>query len=86
MVEAPTDSGPNSPAVGDVDSEDGPREAILLESEVASQADLNETESKWDTEDSHDARSVRSVEQTLASTPDSSEALPPSGQVEVSSA
>jgi hypothetical protein len=86
VVEAPMDSGPNSPAVGDVDSEDGPSDAILLESEVEANADVDEMESKWDTEDSHDAQSVRSIEQTLASTPDSSEALPPPGQVEVSSA
>ncbi|KAJ5118603.1 hypothetical protein N7476_010962 [Penicillium atrosanguineum] len=86
VVEAPLDSGPNSPAVGDVDSESGPREAILLESEASSNADLAETDATWDPEDSQDDRSMRSVDQTLASSPDSNEALPTPGQVEVSSA
>jgi hypothetical protein len=86
VVEAPLDSGPNSPAVGDVDSEDGPTEAILLESEASSKADLTETNHKWMAEDTPDTRSLRSVNQTMASTPDSNEALPSSGQMEVPSA
>lgn len=86
VVEAPLDSGPDSPAVGDVDSEDGLREAILLESETSSKADLTETNQKWDTEDIQDTQSLRSIDQTMASTPDSNEALPSPGQVEVPSA
>ncbi|KAJ5198327.1 uncharacterized protein N7498_007444 [Penicillium cinerascens] len=85
VVEAPFDSGPDSPAVGDVDSEDGPREAILLESETSSKADLTETNQKWDTEDSQDTQSLQSIDQTMASTPDRNEALLPPGQLEVPS-
>ncbi|KAJ5692157.1 hypothetical protein N7462_001580 [Penicillium macrosclerotiorum] len=75
VVHPPQDSAPNSPIVGDIDSGEGPTDAILLESETPSKTG---TDHKQDDEDRQDASSLEPVEPILASTPDShSEALPP---------
>lgn len=88
VVEAPSDSAPDSPAVGDadIDSVDGPSDPILLENEILSRADLTETHREPTDEDKHDTQSLPSVEQTLSSTSNSSMTLPLADQVEVSSA
>jgi len=82
VVEAPLDSGPDSPAVGDVGLKDGPAEGILLESEALSKADPAETNEQWNAEDSQEARSLQSMDQTLASRPDGNETPVPDGQME----
>lgn len=91
VVEAPFDSTPDSPAIEnakatDVDSVDGPGDAILLESEGPFKAEPAETRHEPMDEDRHDTQSLHSVEQTMSSTPDSSTVLPSNERGGVSSA
>lgn len=88
VVEAPSDSAPDSPAVGeaDIDSVHGPADPILLENQVSSKDGLAEMHHAPTDEDKHDTQSLHSAEQTLSSHSNSSVALPLAEQVEVSSA
>lgn len=87
VVEAPSDSAPDSPAVADadIDSVDGPADPVLLESEASSKTDVETHQTPTD-EDKHDTQSLGSVEQQLSSASNSSVALPSAEQIEVSSA
>ncbi|KAJ5884969.1 hypothetical protein N7495_009479 [Penicillium taxi] len=80
VVEAPFDSTPNSPAVGDVDLEDNSAVPILPDSETSSKTDLTGTDSKWNDGDEQDTKpleSPKSLDRTISSSPESENLLPP---------
>lgn len=83
VVEAPQDSAPNSPAVDDVDLDEGITEPILLDGETLTKSATAGTDPKSDDDAGHDIRSLRSADETMISTPDSNEPLPSSEQMAV---
>lgn len=88
VVQAPSDSAPDSPAVGDAEvgdtkSVNGPADAILLESESSFEAASTEADTKTE-ELEQDTQPLHSLEQSLSSTPEKSSVLPSPEQLEVS--
>lgn len=91
VVEAPQESAPNSPTVGNVDLDEGTTEPVLFDSDIMAQPDSDQVDpnwdakwdAKWDDEEGHDVHSIRSVDRTMASTPDSGDPLPSPGQMAV---
>lgn len=81
VVEAPQDSAPSSPAVGDVDLDEGTTDPILLDGETLTKSATAGSDPKSDDDQEHDARSLQSANETMASTPDSSEPLPSPEQI-----
>lgn len=89
VVQAPSDSAPESPAVGDAEVNDiglvdGPADSILLESETSSKAASETVDLNPVGEHEQDTQSQHSLEQSLSSMPDNSSVLTPPEQVEVS--
>ncbi|KAJ6117593.1 hypothetical protein N7512_007318 [Penicillium capsulatum] len=84
VVEAPQDSAPNSPAVGDVDLDEGCTEPILLDGDdTLVKPTTARTVPKLDKDEGDDARSMQSVDETMISGPDRSKPLPSPDQMAV---
>lgn len=86
VVEAPRDIESDSPAIPQVDedaTDSGPVESEN-ENETSSRVEHINTETSFADEDAQDGQSLCSVDQTLSSTPDSSEVFPFSDKEEVS--
>ncbi|KAJ5548720.1 hypothetical protein N7513_005954 [Penicillium frequentans] len=86
VVQAPHDSAPNSPVVGELNLDEDSTLTSFPPSQHSSSTDLAETELHWEDEDGQETRSVRSVDQTNSSPTESQDAAPFSGRVEASSA
>ncbi|KAJ6115060.1 hypothetical protein N7486_000838 [Penicillium sp. IBT 16267x] len=86
VVQAPQDSAPNSPVVGELDLDESSTITSLHPNKNSSSNNLAETEPHWEDEDGQEARSIRSVDHTSSSPTESQDAVPVSGRVEVSSA
>lgn len=86
VVQAPHDSAPNSPVVGELNLDEDSTLTSLHPSQNSSSTNLAETELHWEDEDGQETRSVRSIDQTSSSPTESQDAALFSGRVEASSA